>query len=113
FRPVSRSFQRDGQNYAGVELIYHVFPYGDKDVVFPPLKIEVETPPEGDFKGVKRILKTAEKHIRVKPIPPNFREEQWLVATGLRVADHWSGNRQQVKVGDVLERRISRTAFGT
>lgn len=113
FRPVSRSFQQEGQNYAGVELIYHVFPFEDESVTFPSLEIAVETPPEGDFKGVKRTLKTAEKQIKVKPVPANFSEAQWLVATGLSVTDRWSGNRQQVKVGDVLERRISRTAYGT
>jgi len=113
FRPVSRSFQQGGQNYAGVELIYHVFPYRNEDVIFPSLDIEVESPPEGDFKGVKRTLKSAEKRIRVKPIPPNFSDEQWLVATGLTVTDNWSGNRQKVKVGDVLVRSIARTAYGT
>ncbi|MEK6479164.1 hypothetical protein WJR50_16580 [Catalinimonas sp. 4WD22] len=113
FRPVSRSFQQDGQNYAGVELIYHVFPFEDEGVIFPSLEIAVETPPEGDFKGVRRTLKTAEKQIKVKPVPPNFSESQWLVATGLSVTDQWRGNRQEVKVGDVLERRISRTAYGT
>ena len=50
FRPVTTSFQRDGQNYAGVQLIYNVFPYSEKDIVFPSLDIAVETPPEGDYK---------------------------------------------------------------
>jgi hypothetical protein len=113
FRPVSRSIQQDGKTYAGVELLYHVFPYTDEDITFPSLEIEVETPPEGEYKGVKQTLKTQERKITVKPIPPTFSEEQWLVATGLRVNDNWSGNRQTVKVGDVLERRIARTAFGT
>ena len=29
FRPVSKSFQRNGKNFAGVELIYNVFPFSE------------------------------------------------------------------------------------
>lgn len=113
FRPVSTSFIQDGQNYAGIQLIYHVFPFEEKDVVFPSLTLEVETPPDGDFRGVKRTLKSQERIIKVRPIPPGFSKSDWLVANGLRVTDHWSKSTRQVKVGDVLERRITRTAYGT
>lgn len=113
FRPVSRTLKIDGQTYAAVEQVYNVFPYSEDDIVFPSLDIEVETPPEGEYKGVVRKLKSAEKQIRVKPVPPNFDEGQWLVATGMQVGDNWSGDRQEVKVGDVLQRRITRTAYNT
>lgn len=113
FRPVSKTIRIDGQTYAGVEQVYHVFPYSEDDIVFPSLNIQVETPPEGEYKGVVRSIKSAEKPIRVKPVPPSFDREQWLVTTGLQVTDNWSGNTRQVKVGDVLQRRITRTASST
>ena len=113
FRPVSVSIVEGGQTYAGVELKYLVFPYRDEDVVFPSLDITVETPPEGGYKGVERSLKTEAKSIAVKPIPPGFDADTWLVSTNLSVNENWSGDRSNVKVGDVLTRTISRSATGT
>ncbi|WP_417444413.1 BatD family protein [Joostella sp.] len=113
FRPVSKSFSRNGQNYAGVQLIYHVFPFSEDDVTFPALEIEVETPAPGGYKGVKRIVKTKEKVIKVKPTPPSFKGDEWLVASSLTASERWSGNRNNVKVGDVLVRTITRKVGGT
>lgn len=113
FRPVSTSFSRDGKTYAGVQQIYHVFPYSEKDIVFPSLDITVESPPEGGFKGEKQVVKSVEKPIRVQPAPGGFDQDQWLVTTDLSVGDHWQGDLQNVKVGDVLVRRIDRNAQGT
>ncbi|MEJ4090071.1 BatD family protein [Galbibacter orientalis] len=113
FRPVSKSFQRNGKNFAGVELIYNVFPFSEDNVTFPALEIEVESPAPGGYKGIKHVVKTSEKLIKVKPIPPNFKHSDWLVASSLTVSEHWSGNTKKAKVGDVLERTITRKAGGT
>ncbi|MEL4308200.1 BatD family protein [Joostella sp. CR20] len=113
FRPVSKSFQKNGNNFAGVELIYNVFPFSEDDVTFPALEIEVESPAPGGYKGIKHTVKTAEKLIKVKPIPPNFERSDWLVASSLSVSEGWSGNTKRAKVGDVLERTITRKASGT
>ncbi|WP_215224958.1 BatD family protein [Echinicola shivajiensis] len=113
FRSVNGSFSRNGKTYSNVELIYQVFPYKEEDVMFPSLEITIETPPEGDYKGVKMKVSSDEKLIKVKPIPPGFETNDWLVATGLSVNDRWLGSLKEVKVGDVLERRIVRTASGT
>jgi len=113
FRPVSTSFVKDGQTYAGVQLIYHVFPYKENDILFPSLKIAVESPAEGDFKGTRHEVATAARSIRVSPVPSELEREQWLVTTGLDVSDNWQGDLRNVKVGDVLVRQITRTARGT
>jgi hypothetical protein len=112
-RPVSTSVVREGQTYSGVQLIYNVFPYSEKDLVFPSLDIAVETPPEGGYKGERRVIKSPEKRIRVKPIPAGFSEDDWLVTKGLSISDNWQGDLKNVKVGDVLVRRITRVAQGT
>lgn len=113
FRPVSTSFQKDGKMYSGVELIYNVFPFETGKITFPALDIEVNSPASGEYKGSKHTVKTEEKTIHVKPAPTSFSSEEWLVASGLSVSDSWSEDIKQVKVGDVLERQITRTAFGT
>ncbi|QLE00188.1 BatD family protein [Galbibacter sp. BG1] len=113
FRPVSKSFVQNGQNYSGVELIYHVFPFSDDDIEFPALDIEVETPPPGGYKGVKRTVKSKPVAITVKPIPKTFQSSEWLVATNLTVSENWSVNTSEVKVGDVLQRTITRNAAWT
>ena len=113
FRPVSQSIRVEGNTYAGVKLIYQVFPYSNESLVFPSLKLTVESPPEGQYKGVERVLTTEEKVITVIPIPADFDGDQWLVATGLSVNDRWSDNTIEIKVGDVLTRTIARTANGT
>lgn len=113
FRSVSSSRQIRGKTYAGVEMIFHVFPYDDEDILFPSLEINVETPDEGGYKGVRRIVKTNERKINVKPVPPGTNQSEWLVASGMTVKERWSGDKTRVKVGDVLERSISREVAGT
>lgn len=113
FRSVSSSKQISGKTYAGVEMIFNLFPYEVEDIFFPSLEIRVETPDEGGYKGVSRTVKTQERKITVMPAPPGTDESQWLVASGVTVQEHWSGDRGSVKVGDVLERTIKREASGT
>ena len=113
FRSVSSSKQINGKTYAGVEMIFHVFPYDDEDILFPSLDIKVSTPDEGGYKGVQREIKTKSREIIVKPVPPGTSQSEWLVASGMRVKESWSGDKTRVKVGDVLERSISREVEGT
>ncbi len=113
FRSVSSSKQISGKTYAGVEMIFHVFPYDDEDILFPPLDIKVETPDEDGYKGIQRVVKTRERKINVKPVPPGTNKTEWLVASGMTVNDIWIGDKSKVKVGDVLERSICREIAGT
>jgi hypothetical protein len=113
FRGASISKQINGKTHAGVQMIFNVFPYEQNDIIFPSLEITVETPAEGGYKGVQRTIKTREKPIQVKPVPKSYGKADWLVSTDVAVAENWTGNRNNVKVGEVLERRITRTAAGT
>ena len=54
-----------------------------------------------------------EREVNVKPVPPGTNRSEWLVASGMTVTERWSGDKTGVKVGDVLERRISREVSGT
>lgn len=113
FRSVSVNKQVNGRNYAGVEAIYNVFPYDSEDIVFPALELIVETPNEGDYKGIKRKVITKEREIDIKTIPKGFDKENWLVSSNVYLNESWKGNLKSVKVGDVIERTISRNTSGT
>lgn len=113
FRGISQSKQVNGKTYAGVMMIFNVFPYEAKDIVFPSLDIRVETPEEGGYKGVSKIVKTKAVKITVKPVPKGFDKTTWLVASHVEVTDKWSGSLKNIKVGDVIGRRITRLVNGT
>jgi len=113
FRGVSESRQINGKTYAGVRMIFNVFPYDDDDIVIPSIEFKVETPDEGGYKGIKRNIKTKPKVIIVNPVPAGYNKSEWMVSSGVEVKDKWTGNKSNVKVGDVLERHITRTAAGT
>lgn len=113
FRNVSTSKSVGGKTMSGVQMIFNVFPNSDDNVTFPSLEIEVETPEEGGYKGVTRKVKTNSREITVRPIPPGFEADQWLVTSSLSVNQRWSGDIKNVKVGDVLTRTITRNAANT
>ena len=113
FRSVSSTKQINGKNYAGVVAIYNVFPYSNTDLVFPSLEFTVETPNEGDSKGIKKVVKTRERNIPVKAVPNIYDQDEWLVSTSVSVNESWQGDLNNVKVGNVIQRTIYRKAFGT
>lgn len=113
FRSLSNSKKINGQTYAGVTMYFYVFPYDDHDIEFPSLDIHVETPNVDDYKGVKHIVKTKARTIKVKPVPPNMNKEDWLVTSWMSVYENWSGDLKNVKVGDVIERKITRNVSGS
>ncbi len=113
FRSVSISKIENGKTFPGVEMIFNVFPFDDENVTFPSLEIHVASPKDGDYKGVSHTIKSKARLIKVKPIPPGFDADQWLVTTNVAVKQSWKGNVKNVKVGDVLERSINRDAVNT
>lgn len=113
FRSVNSTERINGKTYAGVEMIFNVFPFEENDIEFPSLEINVETPDEGTSNGVKKVIKTESKKITVKPVPPNIDRNNWIVASNVYVTQNWTGNLKQVKVGDVLGRSITREIQGT
>lgn len=113
FRNVSTSKTVAGKTVSGVQMIFNVFPNSAENITFPELEIEVETPKEGGYEGIAHVVKTKPRQIKVRPIPPGFAAEQWLVTTSLSVSQQWDADIKNVKVGDVLTRTISRNAANT
>jgi hypothetical protein len=113
FRSVSTNREFGGKKYSGVDLLYNIFPTNEGVITVPSLSINVESPKKGDYKGIKRIIKTKPKTINVKGVPLGYNPNNWLVATSLNINERWSSSIKDVKVGDVIQRSITRTAGGT
>ncbi len=113
FRSVSQTKIIKGNTFAGVQMIYNVFPYDDDNLIIPEIEINVETPDIGGYKGIRRVVKTKENKINIKPIPKSYNSNLWLVADNLSVTESWIGDINNVKVGDVIERKISISVSGT
>ncbi len=113
FRSVSNSKDFNGQKHAGVTFYYNVFPTQEGEITIPSLSINVESPKPGDYKGIKRTITTKPKMFTVKSIPYGYDPNNWLVATSLNVTEKWSTTLSNIKVGDVVQRTINRSAGGT
>ncbi len=65
------------------------------------------------IKELRRKVQSKEKVIKIKPTPPEIDRDQWFVTGGMTVRENWKGNLKAVKVGDVLERTITRYTRNT
>lgn len=113
FRSLSNSRVIGGKKYAGVDFYYNLFPTKEGTITIPAMEIQVETPKEGGYKGIKRTLTTKPKTISVKGVPLGYDPNNWLVARSLNVSQKWSVPLNNIKVGDVIQRTIKRFAAGT
>jgi len=73
----------------------------------------VESPKEGGYKGIKHTIKTKPKSITIRGVPLGYDPANWLVSSSLNVSQKWSVPLNNIKVGDVLQRTITRFAAGT
>ncbi len=113
FRSVSNTRTFSGKQFSGVDFIYNIFPTQEGVITIPELSIHVESPKPGGYQGVKHIVHTKPKPITVKGVPPGYNPNNWLVSSTLNVNEKWNISTKKVKVGDVLQRSIYRTASGT
>lgn len=113
FRSVSNSRDFSGKKYAGVDFIYNIFPTKAGEIIIPELTIHVESPKPGDYKGLKHVIKTKQKSININDVPVGYDPNNWLVSSSLNITEKWNISLNNVNVGDVLQRTISRSAAGT
>ncbi|MFL0354298.1 BatD family protein [Xanthomarina sp. GH4-25] len=113
FRSVSNSRTFSGKNFSGVDFIYNLFPTKAGEITIPVLTIHVESPKPGGYKGLKHVIHTKSKTIQVNDVPVGYDPNNWLVSSSLNVYENWNTSLKNVKVGDVLQRTITRTAAGT
>jgi hypothetical protein len=113
FRSVTNTKAFSGKNFAGVDFIYNIFPTKAGKLTIQPLTINVESPKPGDYKGLKHVITTKPKEVVVKEVPAGYNPNNWLVSSTLNISEKWNTPLNSVKVGDVLQRTITRSAGGT
>lgn len=113
--------QIDGVNYLVTERKYAIFPQKSGSVTIKPLVLtaEVVANSRPNFNGffnsqttrTKKILSKAVT-LDVKPAPAAFSGRHWLSAEQLVLKEEWSGDNQQMRVGEPLTRTLTLLAKG-
>ncbi len=107
-------FHIKGQQYAGIQFYYIVFPYKAGQFIISPLEITAHTPAEGSATPRKLLVTTPEQSFIVRDVPENLQKNgEWLVAKEVDIYQAWSRPMDQLKVGDVVKRTITIDAKGT
>jgi hypothetical protein len=103
----------NNKQYAGLEFFFLIYPYASGIYEFPEVRVNVETPPVGGYKGQKVTVNTKPREFKVLDIPEDYEGNQWFIAKNVRISERWSKPLEEVKVGDVFERSITVSAAGT
>lgn len=106
----------NGMSYQVTERKYAIFPQKSGEMKIKPLSLTAQVvmlqePDFRDFFGsrmtkTKRVL-SREITLHVKPAPADFTGKDWLVAEKLEFNQDWSGDIQQMKVGEPLTRTLT------
>ncbi|MGZ5600721.1 MAG: BatD family protein [Methylobacter sp.] len=114
--------QINGVNYLVTERKYAIFPQKSGSLTIKPLVLtaEVVANTRPNFNGffnsqMTRTRKVLSKAVTldVKPAPATFTGKHWLSADQLVLKEEWSGDNQQMKVGEPLTRTLTLLAKGT
>ncbi|MEN8201588.1 MAG: BatD family protein [Bacteroidota bacterium] len=100
------------KSYPAIEKKFVVYPFRVGENSLPQLTIVVESPPEGDYKGKRRVIKSPERTFTVKPPPEGLNMEKWLTAYNVQLFERWDKPMDQLMQGDVCKRRITIQAYG-
>jgi hypothetical protein len=108
-----------GVNYSIIERKYVIFPQKSGKMTIKPLVLTAEVVSNsrpsfnGFFKATqtKRVV-SKEITLDVKPAPASFTGTHWLSAEQLDIKQEWSGDFEQMKVGEPLTRTLSLQAKG-
>ena len=96
----------NGVPHLVVEIHYAVFPQHAQDLVIPALPYKFEV--SDRFGRAKEIsVETKEQHITVNPEPAEAKGKTWHPARNLSLSEHWSGDLDNLKVGEPVTRTIT------
>ncbi|NOT11807.1 MAG: protein BatD [Methylococcaceae bacterium] len=114
--------QVNGVSYTVSERKYAIFPQKSGSMTIKPLTLTAEVLASGrpSFNGFFSPQMTKTKRVEskaitlnVKPVPAEFTGKHWLSAEKLHLKQEWSGDIQQMKVGEPLTRTLTLLAQGT
>ncbi len=100
------------KSYPAIEKKFVVYPFNIGENRLPQLTIVTESPPEGDYKGRRRVIKSPERTFTVLSPPEGSYSKKWLTAYHVNLTEQWDQPLDQLMQGDVLERRITMQASG-
>lgn len=113
-RTISGMRKVGSKQFASLEYTYQVFPYASGELKIPAFEILIESPPEGDYKGVESTVFTEANMIDVQQVPNNWSKQlPWFTAQMIYVSDSWSEQGDTLKVGELLTRSLTINAKGT
>lgn len=111
------STQVNGVNYLVTERKYAIFPQKSGSLTIKPLELNAEVVSSNGrprFNGFFNPQSTQTKRIEskaitldVKPVPSAFTGKHWLSAEQLEIKQEWSGDFQQMKVGEPITRTLT------
>ncbi len=111
----------NGIDYSVTERSYALFPQKSGVLTIPPLALTADVVASGQpalntfldppFTRSQR-LESKPVTLNVRPQPANFTGGQWLPAEQLELTQHWSGDTQNMNVGEPLTRTLTLTARG-
>ncbi|MEQ1557927.1 MAG: BatD family protein [Methyloglobulus sp.] len=106
----------NGVSYVVTERKYAIFPQKSGTTKIKPMTLNAEilVDRQPDFRDLfgsrmtktKRVL-SKEITLNVKPAPANFTGKHWLAAEKLELTQDWSGDIQQMKMGEPLTRTLT------
>lgn len=115
----------NGVSYLVTERKYAIFPQKSGVMTIKPITLTADVVVDsgggrGGFGGffgspitqTKRVL-SEEIKLNVKPVPASFKGKAWLAADQLNLTEEWSGDNQQMKVGEPLTRTLTLKGEGT
>ena len=101
------------KKYPAIEQRYVVYPTIIGENILPSFEVVTTCPPEGDYKGIERTVRTKESKFNVSAPPEGVDTSSWLSSYNVQVSETWDRPLEDLKAGDVLERRIRIRASGT
>ncbi|MCL6414614.1 BatD family protein [Aestuariirhabdus sp. Z084] len=113
-QPTARSEIINGVRHGIFELQYAIYPQSSGSIVIPSQQFTATAvnnrDPFNPYSGRagKRIsIRSAEIHIDVKAAPPEWDGKHWLPARALELDQQWSGDPNQLTVGDSITRTLN------
>ncbi|WP_285764924.1 BatD family protein [Biformimicrobium ophioploci] len=103
--------------YAVYEIVFAVFPEKPGPITIPALTYHALTGDRDPFsifnRSSKRMrLRSTSKNVMVMPRPDSYSGEHWLPARSLGIAQAWSKDPKEFKVGEPITRILTVTGEG-
>ncbi|VAW76562.1 BatD, partial [hydrothermal vent metagenome] len=110
----------DGIPHLVTELRYAVFPQQSGELTFEPVTVQGRITARDSLtlldrltqQGRTRTIDSNSVSVHIKPRPDQTTASEWLPAHRLTLADSWSTDIKQLKIGDSLTRTITLRAEG-